>query len=134
MQLVNNAKNKMFQMMVSAHIFRTNVASRIVKLVAMLPMVLMSREAAAADNWWDSINQFSEGLSSTQPGLIKAAKAIGVVLFIIGLVMWYNKTKRGADIKGSSILIALIVGAFLVALGQFISQTGKTAGVDATVS
>lgn len=99
-------------------------------LIGLGAFLCCSTEAAAADSWWDQINNFTQGLSSTQTGFINAARVGGVVICIIGLWMLYSKNQRhNQDIKGSHIIIALLVGGLLVALPSFITSTSNTAGV-----
>lgn len=99
-------------------------------LIGLGAFLCCSTEASAADSWWDQINNFTQGIASTQTGLINGARVGGVVVMIIGLGMWYSKTKReNHDIKASYIIIAFIVGGLLVALPSFITSTSNTAGV-----
>ncbi|EBI7649363.1 conjugal transfer protein [Salmonella enterica] len=129
MKVINFIKDKALSASIVAYQMRGTVA----KSLAILPLILLSKEAAAETNIWEKINNFTEGLASTQPGLITSGKVIGVVFFIVGLVSLFLKNKRGKDISGSFIFWSMVVGACLVGLTAWISSVGSTVGVDATL-
>ena len=105
------------------------------KLAVAIPLILCSTESMAADTIWDMFNSFASGFSSMQTGIINVGRVIGVILILLGLVMLYNKNQRGADIKGLTIVIAIIVGGILVVLPQFINNTSNSVGLSgSTVS
>ena len=103
MKIVKLIKDKALSASIAAYQLRGTVA----KSLVVLPLALLSKEAAAETTVWEKINTFTEGLASTQPGLITGGKVIGVVFFI--------------------------VGACLVGLTAWISSVGSTVGVDATL-
>jgi len=106
-----------------------------IKLAVALPLLFCSTQSMAADSIWDMINSIGNGFSSMQTSILTIARVVGIVLFIIGLVMWYNKTKRGTDTQVSTIVIAIVVGGILVVLPQFISNTSNSVGLSgSTVS
>lgn len=129
MKFVNIIKEKALSASIAAYQLRGTVA----KSLVVLPLALLSKEAAAETTVWEKVNAFTEGLASTQPGLITGGKVIGVVFFIVGLVSLFLKNKRGKDISGSFIFWSMVVGACLVGLTAWISSVGSTVGVDATL-
>lgn len=129
MKIINFIKDKALSASIAAYQMRGTVA----KSLAILPLILLSKEAAAETNIWEKINNFTQGLASTQTGLITSGKVIGVVFFIVGLVSLFLKNKRGKDISGSFIFWSMVVGACLVGLTAWISSVGSTVGVDATL-
>ncbi|EBY5753466.1 conjugal transfer protein [Salmonella enterica subsp. enterica serovar Give] len=129
MKIINFIKDKALSASIAAYQLRGTVA----KSLAVLPLALLSKEAAAETTIWEKINSFTEGLASTQPGLISGGKVIGVVCVIVGLVSLWLKNKRGKDISGSFIFWSMFVGACLVGLTAWISSLGSTVGVDATL-
>lgn len=107
MKIVKLIKDKALSASIAAYQLRGTVA----KSLVVLPLALLSKEAAAETTVWEKINTFTEGLASTQPGLITGGKVIGVVFFIVGLVSLFLKNKRGKDISGSFIFWSMVVGA-----------------------
>lgn len=105
-------------------------------LIGLSVFLCCSTEASAADSWWDMINSFTNGLTSIQSGLIMGSRVVGIVICVIGLIMWYNKSQRNnQDIKVGQIVTVLIVGSLLVALPSFISNTSNSVGLQgSTVS
>ncbi|HFE8375065.1 TPA: DUF6750 family protein, partial [Escherichia coli] len=118
MKIVKLIKDKALSASIAAYQLRGTVA----KSLVVLPLALLSKEAAAETTVWEKINTFTEGLASTQPGLITGGKVIGVVFFIVGLVSLFLKNKRGKDISGSFIFWSMVVGACLVGLTAWISS------------
>lgn len=129
MKIVKLIKDKALSASIAAYQLRGTVA----KSLVVLPLALLSKEAAAETTVWVIINAFTQGLASTQSGLITGGKVIGVVFFIVGLVSLFLKNKRGKDISGSFIFWSMVVGACLVGLTAWISSVGSTVGVDATL-
>nr|VXR48149.1 Uncharacterised protein [Klebsiella pneumoniae]VXZ93078.1 Uncharacterised protein [Klebsiella pneumoniae] len=91
MKIVKLIKDKALSASIAAYQLRGTVA----KSLVVLPLALLSKEAAAETTVWEKINTFTEGLASTQPGLITGGKVIGVVFFIVGLVSLFLKTNAG---------------------------------------
>jgi len=129
MNMVKRIKDKVL----SASVAVDQLRGAAVKSMVILPLALLSKEASAETTIWEKINTFTEGMASTQPGLITGAKVVGVVCFIGGLVALWMKNKRGADIKGSFIFWSMFVGACLIGLTAWISSVGSTVGVDSTL-
>ncbi|MCN7856470.1 conjugal transfer protein [Escherichia coli] len=129
MKIVKFIKDKALSASIAAYQLRGTVA----KSLVVLPLALLSKEAAAETTIWEKINTFTEGMASTQPGLITAGKVVGVVCFIVGLVALWLKNKRGKDISGGFIFWSMVVGVCLVGLTAWISSVGSTVGVDATL-
>lgn len=100
-----------------------------IKLAIAVPLVLCSAQSMAADSIWTMFNSVADGFNSMQTGLFTVGRVIGVILFIIGLIMWYNKSQRGSDTKAITIVVTLIVGGILVVLPQFISNTSNSVGL-----
>ncbi|MFH7098301.1 DUF6750 family protein, partial [Klebsiella pneumoniae] len=97
MKIVKLIKDKALSASIAAYQLRGTVA----KSLVVLPLALLSKEAAAETTVWEKINTFTEGLASTQPGLITGGKVIGVVFFIVGVVFLFLKNKPGEDIIGN---------------------------------
>lgn len=128
MKVIRSIELKMYEALASLHIMR----SRMIKAMAAFATMLVSQHASAADDWWGQINSMTDGLSSTQTGFIRAVQAIGVVVFFIGLVNWYNKSNRNGDATFKGIVICLVVGALMVVMPQFLSSSSKSVGMDGT--
>lgn len=128
MKVIRSAELKIYQAFTALHFLRV----RAVQALFAFAATLVSQHASAADDWWGQINAVTDGMSSTQTGFIRAVQVVGVVVFFIGLVMWYNKTQRNGEATVKGILIALIVGALMVVMPQFLSSSSKSVGMDGT--
>lgn len=133
MKMLSTFKNKVLSASVSLDSLRSATASRLVKGVVGLPLLLVGKQAAAADTVWEMVDVTTTGLSSTQAGMVKAFRTVGVVLVGLGLWKWKEKNKEGSRVEGKTVIALLLVGACLIALAQFISITGKSVGIDANV-
>lgn len=133
MNMLSTLKNKVLSASVSLDSFRSATSNRLLKGVVGLPLLLVGKQAAAADTVWEMIDVTTTGLSSTQAGWVKAFRTVGVVLCGWGLWKWKEKNKEGSRVEGKTVIALLLVGACLIALAQFISITGKSVGIDANV-
>ncbi|HHD8104003.1 TPA: DUF6750 family protein [Salmonella enterica] len=133
MKLLSTVKDKMLSASVSFDAMRGIASKRIVKATLGLPLLIVGKDAAAADTIWEMVDVSTTGLSSTQAGIVKAFRTVGVVLVGAGLWKWYQKNKESSRVEGKTVVALILVGACLVALGQFISVSGKSVGIDSNV-
>lgn len=133
MKLLSTVKDKVLSASVSFDAMRGIASKRIVKATLGLPLLIVGKDAAAADTIWEMVDVSTTGLSSTQAGIVKAFRTVGVVLCGAGLYKWYQKNKEGSRVEGKTVIALILVGACLVALGQFISVSGKSVGIDSSV-
>lgn len=133
MKMLSIVKKKVLTASIALDSIRAAMSSRVVKGVVGLPLLLAGKQAAAADTILEMIDVSTTGLSSTQTGIVKAARTVGVVLCACGLWKWKEKNKEGSRVEGKTVFSFLLVGACLIALAQFISITGKSVGIEANV-
>ncbi|MEZ0585568.1 DUF6750 family protein [Erwinia sp. STN24] len=133
MKMLSTVKDKVLSASVSFDAMRGIASKRIVKAALGLPLLIAGKDAAAADTVWEMINVSTEGLSGTQAGWINAFRTIGVVLVGVGVWKWKEKNKENSRVEGKTVFGFILAGAMLVALGQFISVSAKSVGIDANV-
>ena len=90
----------------------------------------LSRAALADDDIAGMINSVTNGASSIQPGLLKAALTGGVVCVLVGIGLWFRK-KSDPHVKGWHIVSAIGIGCILIGLDQFIKRGQTQLGLQA---
>lgn len=133
MKMLSTVKDKVLSASVSFDAMRGIASKRIVKATLGLPLLVVGKDAAAAETVWEMVDVSTTGLSGTQAGIVKAFRTVGVVLVGAGLWKWKEKNKEGSRVEGKTVISLILVGALLVALGQFISVSGKSVGIDSSV-
>lgn len=130
MNFLKNFQSKCCNVVVSIQSAVHVSCMRMLKGLIAFIASIAGKNAVAEDDWYAQINHVTSGVSSTQTGVIRAAQTVGVVFCFVGIIMWRNKTKRGADISAMAVTLTIITGALLVVLPQFITNSSKSIGMD----
>ncbi|MGP8592028.1 DUF6750 family protein [Salmonella enterica subsp. enterica serovar Typhimurium] len=95
---------------------------RLVQGLVLVLTAFLAPMAQADDDIAGMINKVTDGVKSLGPGLLDAAKVVGLVMVMAGLGLWFAK-KNNPHIKGWHVIVCLVVGGLLIAVDQLTKKT-----------
>lgn len=90
---------------------------RLVQGLVLVLTAFLAPMAEAGEDIASSVNKVTDGIKSVEPGLLDAAKVLGLVMVMIGLGLWFGK-KNNPHIKGWHVVLCIVVGGLLIAVDQ----------------
>ncbi|ELV9460693.1 hypothetical protein QND27_004085 [Salmonella enterica] len=95
---------------------------RLVQGLVLVLTAFLAPMAEAGDDIASMVNKVTDGVKSLGPGLLDAAKVVGLVMVMAGLGLWFAK-KNNPHIKGWHVIVCLVVGGLLIAVDQLTKKT-----------
>ncbi|AZT39735.1 hypothetical protein ELZ88_24775 (plasmid) [Salmonella enterica subsp. enterica serovar Karamoja] len=99
-----------------------NIRQRLIQGLVLVLTAFLAPMAQADDDIAGMVQKVLDGIKSVGPGLLDAAKVIGLVMVMTGLGLWFAK-KNNPHIKGWHVIVCLVVGGLLIAVDQLTKKT-----------
>lgn len=99
-----------------------NIRQRLIQGLVLVLTAFLAPMAQADDDIAGMVQKVLDGIKSVGPGLLDAAKVIGLVMVMTGLGLWFAK-KNNPHIKGWHVMVCLAVGGLLIAVDQLTKKT-----------
>lgn len=99
-----------------------NIRQRLIQGLVLVLTAFLAPMAQADDDIAGMIQKILDGIKSVGPGLLDAAKVIGLVMVMVGLGLWFGK-KSNPHIKGWHVVLCIVVGGLLIAVDQLTKKT-----------
>ncbi|EAA5258699.1 hypothetical protein DP804_19755 [Salmonella enterica subsp. enterica] len=99
-----------------------NIRQRLIQGLVLVLTAFLAPMAQADDDIAGMVQKVLDGIKSVGPGLLDAAKVIGLVMVMTGLGLWFAK-KNNPHIKGWHVIVCLAVGGLLIAVDQLTKKT-----------
>lgn len=94
-----------------------SVRKRLIQGLVLVLTAFLTPLAQADDDIAGMIKKITDGVKSLGPGILDAAKVVGMVMVITGLGLWFAK-KNNPHIKGWHVIVCIAVGGLLIAVDQ----------------